>query len=123
MIKLELGDGSYTWQFITMNGIVADSSSDVYGAGGSEQCHGAPPSADTTAPTVDNVAPANGATGVAVTASVEAAFSEAMDEASVDTAGNFTLVKEGTTTPVAALRRKCRLETPRPDCREPRCIV
>ena len=102
VIKLELGDGSYTWQFITMNGIVADSSTDVYGAGGSEQCHGAPPSADTTAPTVDNVAPANGATGVAVTASVEAAFSEAMDEASVDTAGNFTLVKEGTTTPVAA---------------------
>ena len=102
VIKLELGDGSYRWQFITMNGIVADSSSDVYGAGGSEQCHGAPPSADTTAPTVDNVAPTNGATGVAVTANVEAAFSEAMDEASVDTAGNFTLVKEGTTTPVAA---------------------
>src|SRR5215203_1495451 len=88
VMKLELGDGSYTWQFITMNGIVADSSSDVYGAGGSEQCHGAPPSADTTAPTVDNVAPTNGATGVAVTANVEAAFSEAMDEASVDTAGN-----------------------------------
>src|SRR5829696_8181507 len=102
VMKLELGDGSYTWQFITMNGIVADSSSDVYGAGGSKQCHGAPPSADTTAPTVDNVAPTNGATGVAVTANVEAAFSEAMDEASVETAGNFTLVKEGTTTPVAA---------------------
>jgi acid phosphatase type 7 len=102
VIKLELGDGSYTWQFIKMNGIVADSSSDVYGAGGSEQCHGAPPSADTTAPTVTNVAPLAGATGVAVTATVEAAFSEAMDEASVETAGNFTLVKQGTTTPVAA---------------------
>ena len=25
--------------------------------------------------------------------------------------------------PVAALSRKCRLETPRPDRREPRCIV
>jgi acid phosphatase type 7 len=102
VIKLELGGGSYTWQFITMDGTVADSSSDVYGAGGSEQCHGTPPSADTTAPTVTNVAPADGATGVAVATNVEATFSEAMDENSVETAGNFTLVKHGTTTPMAA---------------------
>ena len=101
VIKLELGDGSYTWQFITMNGTVADSSSDVYGAGGSEQCHEAPVSADTTPPTVTDVAPADGATGVAGTTNVEATFSEAMDENSVETAGNFTLVKQGTT-PVAA---------------------
>jgi hypothetical protein len=102
VIKLELGDGSYTWQFITMNGIVADSSSDVYGPGGSEQCHGAPVSADTTFPTITNVAPADGATDVAVATNVEATFSEAMDENSVETAGNFTLVKQGTTTPMAA---------------------
>src|SRR5215207_49632 len=101
VIKLELGDGSYTWQFITMNGTVADSSSDVYGAGGSEPCHEAPVSADTTPPTVTDVAPADGATGVAGTTNVEATFSEAMDENSVETAGNFTLVKQGTT-PVAA---------------------
>ena len=56
---------------------------------------------DTTAPTVAGVAPANGATGVALTANVEASFSEAMDPATLG-ATNFTLVKQGTTTPVAA---------------------
>jgi len=93
VIKLELGDGSYTWQFITMNGTVADSSSDVYGAGGSEQCHEAPVSADTTSPTVSSWAP----TGKKVSprAKPTVTFSEEMDKTSVETPGTFTL-KKGT---------------------------
>jgi hypothetical protein len=69
---------------------------------GTESCHGEPGSADTTAPTVTNVAPADRATGIAVETSVEATFSEAMDKNSVETSSNFTLVKQGATTPVAA---------------------
>ncbi|CAA9285220.1 MAG: hypothetical protein AVDCRST_MAG93-3475, partial [uncultured Chloroflexia bacterium] len=57
--------------------------------------------ADITAPTVNSVAPANGATGVAVAANAQAVFSEAMDAATI-TDSSFTLVKQGTTTPVAA---------------------
>jgi hypothetical protein len=59
----------------------------------------APP--DTTAPTVSNVAPQGGATGVAVGTNVEATFSEAMD-ASTAIGSNFTLTKQGTATPVNA---------------------
>jgi fibronectin type 3 domain-containing protein len=51
----------------------------------------APP--DTTAPTVSSTAPAAGATGVAVGANAQATFSKAMDEASVETPGNFTLTE------------------------------
>ncbi|MGH9893900.1 MAG: DUF4082 domain-containing protein, partial [bacterium] len=40
---------------------------------------------DTTAPTVSSTTPANGATGVAVGATVTAIFSEAMDQATVNT--------------------------------------
>ena len=60
VIKLALDAGSYTWAFIavdgTANGTVMDSSSEVYGPGGSEQCHGAPGSLDTTPPetTIDS---------------------------------------------------------------------
>jgi hypothetical protein len=60
VIKLDLSAGSYTWTFSavngTANGTVMDSSSDVYGPGGSEQCHGAPGSLDTTPPetTIDS---------------------------------------------------------------------
>jgi hypothetical protein len=60
VIKLDLSAGSYTWAFITVdgtaNGTVMDSSSEVYGPGGSEQCHGAPGSLDTTPPetTIDS---------------------------------------------------------------------
>ena len=42
--------------------------------------------ADTTAPTVTATSPANGATGVAITAPVTATFSEAMDPATIGTA-------------------------------------
>jgi len=59
---------------------------------------------DTTAPQVSSVAPANGATDVAVANNVEAAFSEAMDASTLSTS-TFTLVKEnidGSTTPVVA---------------------
>ncbi len=61
----------------------------------------AAPPADTTVPTVTGVAPAAGATGVAAAANVSATFSEAMDGTTLNT-GTVTLVKQGTTTAVAA---------------------
>ena len=51
-------------------------------------------SADTVAPTVSGVAPADGTTDVAVTANVEATFSEAMDPVTIS-GSTFTLAKEG----------------------------
>ena len=57
--------------------------------------------ADTTPPTVTSVSPAAGATNVAANSAVKATFSEAMNTATVTTA-TFTLVAQGTTTPVAA---------------------
>jgi len=50
---------------------------------------------DTTAPTVSATVPANAATGVAISAKIAAAFSEAMDPLTISTA-SFTL-KQGTT--------------------------
>src|SRR5215213_3755359 len=97
VIKLDLDAGSYRWSFIAVdgsaNGTVMDSSSDVYGPGGSEQCHGAPGSPDTTPPTVTGIAPGNGAPNVPIGSKVEATFSKAMDAASVTAPGNFTLTK------------------------------
>src|SRR5215211_1269702 len=60
-----------------------------------------PPPTDTVAPTVSGVAPADGTTDVAATANVEATFSEAMDPTTIS-GSTFTLLKQGTTTPVAA---------------------
>jgi hypothetical protein len=89
VIKLDLDVGSYSWAFIaadgTANGTVKDS--------GTEQCHGVPGSAGATPPTVKNVAPGNGGSDVPIGSNVTATFSEAMDEASVETPGNFTLTK------------------------------
>jgi len=56
---------------------------------------------DTTAPTVSNVSPADGATGAGISGNVTATFSEEMDAATLN-ASSFTLVKQGTTTPVPA---------------------
>ncbi|WP_457974440.1 phytase [Arthrobacter sp. D1-17] len=55
-----------------------------------------PPEADTTAPTVTGTSPADGATGVAVSANVTGTFSEAMDTSTI-TSGMFTL-RTGTVT-------------------------
>ena len=52
------------------------------------------PPTDTTAPTVGNVTPDDGATDVDTTTNVVATFSEAMDAASVTDLVNFTLRKE-----------------------------
>src|SRR5215211_4252227 len=101
VIKVDLDAGSYTWSFIAVdgseNGTVMDSSSDVYGPGGSEQCHGTPGSTGATPPTVTNVAPGNGATNVPIGSKVEATFSKAMDANTIsDTNGastTFTLTK------------------------------
>jgi acid phosphatase type 7 len=94
VIKLTLHPGSYEWEFVPEAGKTFTDS-------GTDQCHGAPGSADTTAPTVSTVAPTSGASGVATTANVEATFSEAMD-ASTISGSTFTLVKQGSTQPVAA---------------------
>jgi hypothetical protein len=64
-----------------------------------EVVRGAP---DTTgAPMVSSVAPQGGAAEVAVGANVEANFSEAMDQSTIN-ANTFTLTKQGATTPVGA---------------------
>src|SRR5215212_2099962 len=66
-----------------------------------EVTRGAP---DTTpgAPTVGSTTPQAGTTGVALGANAEATFSEAMDASTILNANNFTLTKQGATTPVAA---------------------
>ena len=56
---------------------------------------------DSTAPTVTSTTPANGATGVAVGVSPTAVFSESMDPSTLTTS-TFTLVPQGTGTPLAA---------------------
>jgi hypothetical protein len=102
VIKVDLDAGSYRWAFIavdgTTNGTVMDSSSDVYGPGGSEQCHGAPGSPDTTPPTVTGIAPGNGGSDVPIGSKVEATFSKAMDantitDATTGISNTFTLTK------------------------------
>ncbi len=60
------------------------------------------PVSDTTSPTISNVFPADGVTDAAVDDDVEATFSEAMDEASVESPGNFTLTKNSDGSPVSA---------------------
>jgi hypothetical protein len=59
-------------------------------------------SVDATPPTISTVAPDDGATDAAVDANVEATFSEAMDETSVENPGNFTLTKDSDGSSVAA---------------------
>src|SRR5215218_7659003 len=102
VIKVDLDAGSYRWAFIAVdgsaNGTVMDSSSDVYGPGGSEQCHGAPGSPDTTPPTVTGIAPGNGGKAVPIGSKVEATFSMAMDantitDATTCISNTFTLTK------------------------------
>jgi hypothetical protein len=101
VIKVDLDAGSYRWAFIAVdgsaNGTVMDSSSDVYGPGGSEQCHGAPGSQGTTPPTVTTISPGNGGEDVPIGTKVEASFSKAMDPSTIsDTDGastTFTLTK------------------------------
>jgi glucose/arabinose dehydrogenase len=56
---------------------------------------------DTTAPTISARTPAPGATSVSLDVSPTATFSEAMDAATLTTA-TFTLLKQGTATPVSA---------------------
>ncbi len=56
---------------------------------------------DTTPPTITNRTPAPGATGVAITVSPTATFSEAMDPSTLTTS-TFTIVQQGQSTPLAA---------------------
>jgi acid phosphatase type 7 len=88
VIKVDLDAGSYSWEFIavdgTANGTVMDS--------GTEQCHGAPGGTQTTPPTVTHVAPGNGGSDVPIGSKVEATFSEAMD-ANTISGSTFTLTK------------------------------
>jgi len=102
ILRMDLSDTYYRWQFVavdgTANGTVMDS--------GTESCHGAPGTTDTTPPTLTSIAPADGATGVAVTTNAEATFSEAVAPSTISDANGasttFTLLKHGSTTPVAA---------------------
>jgi hypothetical protein len=105
VIKLDLKAGSYSWAFIavdgTANGTVMDSSSDVYGPGGSEPCHGVPGSTGTTPPTVTTISPGNGGDDVPIGSKIEATFDKAMDANTID-GSTFTLSKPDTdTNPVA----------------------
>jgi hypothetical protein len=88
VIKVDLDAGSYSWEFIavdgTANGTIMDS--------GTEQCHGAPGGTQTTPPTVTHVAPGNGGSDVPIGSKVEATFSEAMD-ANTISGSTFTLTK------------------------------
>src|SRR5215212_20247 len=88
VIKLGLDAGSYSWDFIavdgTSHGTVMDS--------GSEQCHGAPGSVGTTPPTVTNVSPGNGGSNVPIGSKVEATFDKAMDANTIN-GSTFTLTK------------------------------
>ena len=56
---------------------------------------------DTTPPTITASTPSSGATGVSVSVSPTATFSEPMDAATVDST-TFSLLQQGSTTPVAA---------------------
>jgi hypothetical protein len=56
---------------------------------------------DATPPTVVAVSPTSGATGVLTTAQAQAAFSEAVDPATLSSA-SFLLTRAGSTTPIAA---------------------
>jgi Ca2+-binding RTX toxin-like protein len=56
---------------------------------------------DTVAPTINTIAPTDGATDVAATSNAEVTFSEAMDSSTIN-GSTFTLVKQGTSQPVAA---------------------
>jgi glucose/arabinose dehydrogenase len=58
-------------------------------------------SADTTPPTVTGQAPAPGASGVALSVTPSATFSESINPSTLTTS-TFTLVKQGTSTPLAA---------------------
>jgi hypothetical protein len=105
VVKLDLDTGSYTWTFIavdgTANGTVMDSSSDVYGPGGSEQCHGAPGSADSTPPTVTQVSPLENAPPISTNTTVTANFSETMNAATIN-ATTFTLTNTATNSQLPA---------------------
>lgn len=91
VLKLTLRPTSYDWEFVPVAG-------QTFTDSGTARCSGAP---DTEAPTVTGVSPADGATEVDVRTSVEAIFSEKMDAATLTTS-TFTLLEQGSSTPVDA---------------------
>jgi hypothetical protein len=94
VLKLTLHPNSYDWKFVPEAG-------KTFTDAGTGQCHAAPDGADTVAPTVSAVAPAEGATEVATSAGAEATFTEAMDLSTIN-ASTFTLTKQGASQPLAA---------------------
>jgi hypothetical protein len=101
VIKVDLDapqPGYYSWAFIAVNGTANGTVMDS----GSDKCHGAPGTTGTTPPTVTTISPGNGGSDVPIGTKVEGTFSEAMDAASVTTPGNFTLLKNGSSTAVPA---------------------
>jgi hypothetical protein len=92
VLKLTLGSDSYSWQFVPeAGGTFTDSGSDNCVRSGS----------DTTPPTVTGRTPAPGATGVTISVSPTATFSEAMTPSTLTTS-TFTLVQQGQSTPLPA---------------------
>lgn len=71
------------------------------GTGGSVGTGGSDTTPDTTPPTIASTSPANAATGISLSTSVTAVFSESLDAATV-TAANFTL-KAGATSVAGAV--------------------
>jgi Ca2+-binding RTX toxin-like protein len=89
VLKLTLHPTSYDWEFVPVAG-------KTFTDTGSGQCHGLPPAPDTTAPTVSGVAPADGASNVALGANAVAGFSEAMNSSTTNNT-TFTLSKPDAT--------------------------
>ena len=99
VIKLTLHPAGYDWQFVTApDGTIADPKG---GSPGSAICHGAPSSADTTAPTVKSNNPSADETDVALTTNVTATFSEDMNGDTIK-GKTFKLFKKGSTTKLGA---------------------
>ena len=93
VLKLTLHATGYDWEFVPVAG-------KTFTDTGSGQCHGVPPTPDTTAPTVTDVTPADGATNAALGANAEASFSEAMDANAIN--GTTFALSEPDGTPVAS---------------------
>jgi Bacterial Ig-like domain len=101
VLKLDLGAGSYSWEFVPIAG-------QNFTDSGSGQCHGAPGSTDSTPPTVTQVSPLEDAADVSTNTTVTATFSEAMDAITTDgdpstiNATTFTLTNTATNSQLPA---------------------
>jgi hypothetical protein len=87
VIKLDLDAGSYSWEFIAVDG-----ANSTVKDPGTDQCHGMPGSTGTTPPTVKTILPGNGGEDEPIGSKVEATFDKAMDATTIS-GSTFTLTK------------------------------